>query len=205
MRTAVAAAILGTALVASPLARTDQDARAKESLERTFPQNGRIRMDLSAGEYHISGNPDNRIRLEWSVRDAAQLPRVSARADVHGRDASITTDGPTNKGLNVTIRVPQQADLYVRLTAGDLRIEGIEGNKDVELHAGDVRIDVGRAQDYHNVDASVWAGEIRAAPFQVHKEGLFRSFDWRGKGPYRLHAKLKAGDLRLFTKSGDER
>ena len=201
MRTAVAAAILGTALVASPLAGPDQDARAKESLERTFSQNGRIRMDLSAGEYYISGSPDNRIRLEWSVREAAQLPRVHARADVHDRDASITTDGPSNKGLNVAIQVPQRADLYVRLTAGDLRIEGIQGNKDVELYAGDVRIDVGRAEEYHNVDASVWAGEIWAAPFQVHKGGLFRSFDWRGKGPYRLHAKLKAGDLRLFTKS----
>ena len=201
MRIALATAIFGTALVTAPLAGTDQEGRAKESLERAFPQNGRIRMDLSAGEYHISGSPDNRIRLEWSVRDPAQLPRVKARADVRDLEATITTDAPTNKGLNVAIQVPKQADLYVRLTAGDLRIEGIQGNKDVELHAGDVRIDVGRAEDYRNVDASVWAGEIRATAFQVHKEGLFRSFDWRGKGPYRLHAKLKAGDLRLFSKA----
>ena len=201
MRTALAAAILGTALATAPLAETDQEGRAKESLERAFSQNGRIRMDLSAGEYHISGSPDNRIRLEWSLRDAAQLPRVRARADVRDREATITTDGPSNKGLRVAIEVPKQADLYVRLTAGDLRIEGIKGNKDVELHAGDVRIDVGRAEDYRNVDASVWAGEIQAAPFQVNKGGLFRSFDWRGKGPYRLHAKLKAGDLRLFSKA----
>lgn len=204
MRTALAAAILGTALVTSPLAGTDQGGRARESLERAFSQNGRIRMDLSAGEYHISGSPDNRIRLEWSLRDPAQLPRVRARADVRDHDATITTDAPSNKGLNVAIQVPKQADLYVRLTAGDLRIEGIQGNKDVELHAGDVRIDVGRAEDYRNVDASVWAGEIRAAPFQVYKGGLFRSFDWRGKGPYRLHAKLKAGDLRLFSKNDEE-
>ena len=125
MRIALATAILGTALVTAPLAGTDQDGRAKESLERAFSQNGRIRMDLSAGEYHISGSPDNRIRLEWSVRDPAQLPRVKARADVRDREASITTDGPTNKGLHVAIQVPKQADLYVRLTAGDLRIEGI--------------------------------------------------------------------------------
>ncbi len=201
MRIALATAILGTALVTAPLAGTDQDGRAKESLERAFSQNGRIRMDLSAGEYHISGSPDNRIRLEWSVRDPAQLPRVKARADVRDREASITTDGPTNKGLHVAIQVPKQADLYVRLTAGDLRIEGIQGNKDVELHAGDVRIDVGRAEDYRSVDASVWAGDLKAPPFQVNKGGLFRSFDWRGKGPYRLHAKLKAGDLRLFSKA----
>ena len=201
MRTALAAAILGTALVTAPLAGTDQGGRAKESLERAFSQNGRIRMDLSAGDYHISGSPDNRIRLEWSVRDADQLPRVRARADVRDHEATITTDGPSNKGLKVAIEVPKQADLYVRLTAGDLRIEGIKGNKDVELYAGDVRIDVGRAEDYHNVDASVWAGDITAPPFQVNKGGLFRSFDWRGKGPYRLHAKLKAGDLRLFSKA----
>jgi len=201
MRIALATAILGTALVTAPLAGTDREGRAKESLERDFSQNGRIRMDLSAGEYHISGSPDNRIRLEWSVRDPAQLPRVKARADVRDREATITTDGPMNKGLNVAIQVPKQADLYVRLTAGDLRIEGIQGNKDVELHAGDVRIDVGRAEDYRNVDASVWAGDITAPPFQVNKGGLFRSFDWHGKGPYRLHAKLKAGDLHLFSKA----
>jgi hypothetical protein len=47
----------------------------------------------------------------------------------------------------------------------------------------------------------VWAGDLKAPPFQVNKGGLFRSFDWRGKGPYRLHAKLKAGDLRLFSKA----
>jgi hypothetical protein len=200
MRIALATAILGTALVTAPLAGADQDGRAKESLERAFSQNGRIRMDLSAGDYRISGSPDNRIRLEWSVRDAAQLPQVKARADVRDRDATITTDAPSNKGLRVVIEVPKQADLYVRLTAGDLRIEGIQGNKDVELHAGDVRIDVGRADDYRIVDASVWAGDITAPPFQVNKGGLFRSFDWRGGGPYRLHAKLMAGDLHLFSK-----
>jgi hypothetical protein len=200
MRIALATAILGTALVTAPQAGTDQEGRAKESLERAFSQNGRIRMDLSAGDYHASGSPDNRIRLEWSLRDAAQLPRVKARADVRDHEATITTDAPSNKGLRVVIEVPKQADLYVRLTAGDLRIEGIQGNKDVELHAGDVRIDVGRADDYRIVDASVWAGDITAPPFQVNKGGLFRSFDWRGGGPYRLHAKLMAGDLHLFSK-----
>ena len=78
----------------------------------------------------------------------------------------------------------------------------MRGNKDVELHAGDLSIDVGRAEDYNHVDASLWAGDLHAAPFNVVKGGLFRSFDWNGKGPYRLHAKMKAGDLRLYSKSG---
>ena len=79
--------------------------------------------------------------------------------------------------------MPERSDLYVRLTAGDIRIEDIRGNKDIELHAGDVRIDVGRADDYNSVDASVWAGDIKAEPFNTIKGGLFRSFEWNGKRP----------------------
>jgi hypothetical protein len=202
MRSVIAAALLGAALVAASGLLAQE--RPSDSLERAFVSNGRIRMDLSAGEYRITGSRDNRIRLEWSVRDADQLSKVKARADVKGADATITTDGPSNH-FKVNIQVPERTDLYVRLTAGDLRILQIEGNKDVEVHAGDVRIDVGRAEDYQRVDAGIWVGDLNAEPFQISKEGLFRSFDWKGNGAYRLHAHLKAGDLRLVTKSNDDR
>jgi hypothetical protein len=199
MRVAIATAILGAVLVASPSSQTSGP-RPSDSLERAFAPNGKVRMDLSAGAYAISGSKDNRIRIEWSVRDADQLHRVHARADVRGSEATIATDGPSNNQLHFNIQVPGRSDLYVRMTAGEIRIEDVRGNKDVELHAGDARIDVGRAEDYNRVDASVWAGDLHAAPFNVIKGGLFRSFDWSGKGPYRLHAKLKAGDLRLYAK-----
>jgi hypothetical protein len=199
MRVPIAAAILGTVLVASASMQTST--RPSDSLERPFVQKGKIRMDLHAGDYVISGSQDSRIRVGWSMRDAAIMSKVNAAADVHGSEATITAEGPSNNsGLRFNIDIPNQTDLYIRLTAGDITIEDVRGNKDVELHAGDLRIDVGRAEDYHHVDASLWAGDIHAAPFHVIKGGLFRSFEWTGKGPYRLHAKLKAGDLRLYSK-----
>jgi len=199
MRILAATAILATALVALPSSQTSQDSRPSSSLERAFPSSGRINFSLSAGEYRITGSPDNHLRLKWSVRDPDDLSKVFAAADVSGRDATITTDGPNN--FKADIQVPSRADLYVRLTAGELTIEGIEGNKDVSLHAGELVIDVGRAEDYHSVAASVWAGEVHATPFHVSKEGLFRSFNWTGKGPYSLEARLKAGELHLRSKS----
>ena len=78
-------------------------------------------------------------------------------------------------------------------------IRRVEGDKDVELHAGELDIDVVRAEDYKHVDAGVWAGELHAAAFRVAKEGLFRSFDWTGTGRYSLHAHLKAGEIRLHA------
>src|SRR5262249_5050694 len=149
----------------------------------------------------IVGRKDNRIRLEWSVQDSESLSKVRATADVRASEASIVTAGPSNKNFKVRIEVPERSDLVVRLTAGDIRIEDIRGNKDVALHAGDMSIDIGRAEDYNAVDASSWAGDIHAEPFRVNKGGLFRSFDWKGTGPFRLHVKLKAGDIRLYSKA----
>jgi hypothetical protein len=199
MRTILAASLAGAALVLVSAAQSGNEVlRPSDSLERPFAAGGRIRLDLSAGDYRVSGGPEPRIRVEWTVRDADQLSKVRIGADVQGSHATLTTSGPQN-GFRVVIRVPARSDLHVRLTAGDLTVEGIEGNKDVESRAGDVRIDVGRADDYSRVDASVWAGDLDARPYHVSKGGLFRSFDWRGSGPYRLHAHLLAGDLRLYS------
>lgn len=195
MRLLIAAAIVGTALVTDAASQSPRDSRS-DSLERAFVANGRISMDLSAGEYRISASPDHRIRLDWTVRYANDLPGVIARANVNGTNASITLDGPQNS-FKGDIQVPSRADLYVRMTAGELHIEHIQGDKDIGLHAGELDIDVGKPEDYGRVEASVWAGELNAGPFGAVREGLFRSFDWSGKGPYRLTARLKAGELRL--------
>jgi hypothetical protein len=181
------------ALVGSPAA---QSSDAGRTLERQFASGGRISMSLSAGEYEIVGSPDGRIRLDWDVEDRDRLDEVRNTVDIRGADAKVSTDGPSNN-FQVRIQVPSRSNLHIRLTAGELSIAGIEGDKDVELHAGELDIDVIRADDYHHVDAAIWAGELHANAFNVRKEGLFRSFDWSGKGRYRLHAHLKAGELRL--------
>jgi len=60
-----------------------------------------------------------------------------------------------------------------------------------------VNIDVGKREQYARVDASVNSGEINASAFDVEKGGLFRSFDQRGSGRYRLHAHVGAGQIDL--------
>jgi hypothetical protein len=204
MRTILSTTLVGLALVAAPGLNAQQTSRPSGSLERQFIENGKISMDLSAGDYRITGNADNKIRLTWRVGHDDRLSDVDARADIRGSEARIVTDGPMSN-FRVDIQVPLKADLYVRLTAGELRLDRVEGSKDIELHAGEMRIDVNRAEDYHTVDASIWAGEIHAEPFNVRKEGLFRSFDWKGHGPYRLHARLKAGEVWLSAKTASDR
>lgn len=203
MRIILSAAVLCVMLVAVPQSQSPDQARRSDFLERPFVANGRVAMDLSAGEYRITGSRDKRIRLEWSVRDGARLAEVRARMDVRGLEAAIMTDGPDEANFRGVIQVPERTDLHVRLTAGELTIEDVQGNKDIRLHAGEIRIDVGRPADYQRVRASVWAGDVNAEPFNVTKGGLFRSFDWNGQGRYRLQARLKAGDIRLYSKASN--
>ena len=200
MRRALITSIFGVLLAALPAGQSGSEpARLSDSLERPFAPGGAIHMSLSAGDYRISGSKEHRIRVLWKVRNAQDLPRVRVQADVKGSEATLATDGVRN-GFALEIQVPTRSGLHVRLTAGDLTVDGIEGNKDIESHAGDLTIDVGRAEDYRHVDASLWAGDLEARPFNVSKGGLFRSFDWKGSGAYTLHAHLKAGDLRLVAK-----
>src|SRR5205814_9751708 len=108
MSSKVAAAVVGAALVAA--AAVAQQARTSDALERPFVSNGRIRMNLSAGDYRIVGGPADRIRVEWSARDAAKLPRVRIGADVRGTEAALSTDSPGNSGFKADVHVPAPAD-----------------------------------------------------------------------------------------------
>ena len=195
-----ALALAASALVAAPAAQSDAPSRPSDALDTPFAANGTISMRLSAGGYRISAGRDDRIRLRWSVRRQSQLSEVEAYAEVDGAEATVVMDGPANE-FRAVIEVPARSDLHLRLSAGELSIEDIVGDKDIRLHAGEIRIDVGDPAAYRRVRGSVWAGELRAEPFRRRTGGLFRSLDWRGDGEHDLRVRLKAGELRLYSKS----
>jgi hypothetical protein len=93
--------------------------------------------------------------------------------------------------------VPKSTDLKVHVTAGDVEVQGITGNKDIELLAGNLTVGVGDPADYFRVQASVTTGNIDATPFGESRGGLFRSFQKTGHGRYKLVAHVGAGDLKL--------
>ena len=192
------ALVLGTTLVIGATAQPHSEARPSDSLDTPFSTGGRISMDLSAGGYRVSAGPDDRIRVEWTVRRQHELRDVDADVEVDGSDATVVVDNGPRSGFHVDIEVPRRADLTIRLSAGELSVEEIVGDKDIRLHAGELRIDVGDADDYRRVESSVWAGELQAEPFRTTTGGLFRSLDWRGAGEFLLRAHLKAGELRLY-------
>jgi hypothetical protein len=161
------------------------------------PPGGHLRLHLRSGDFHVLGTANNKITVRLGGWNASNAQDLTVRFKRNDNVADLWFSGGPKNGLQVTIEVPPAAMLYVRMPAGDLTVEGVSGDKDVELRAGDLSIAVGNAADYGRVDASVIAGDLQAAPFNESRGGLFRSFEKRGAGKYKLHAHVGAGDLTL--------
>ena len=197
MKTALLGVAVALATVAgSPAADPAIQSTFGQPVDKPFAKGGVIRMELAAGDYKIAGSPDDKIRVEWRADRADQAANIRADAEIRGTTAVIATRGFKN-GIHFTIAVPARSDIDIDLSAGDLDVRGIEGNKRVESWAGDVTIEVGKPDLYRRVEASVRAGDLNARAFNVSKGGLMRSFAWAGTGPYSLRVKLFAGDLAL--------
>jgi len=185
--------------VASGAAQTKLDVKDIENHPFTadFNSGGKLRMYLQSGSFHIIGGPDNKITVRITGRNADRASEMRVQLQGSNNAADLTvSDGPKND-LEVTIEVPKKTGLFVRMPAGNLELHHVTGDKDAELHAGELVIDVGDASDYSRVDASVYSGGLEASPFGESHGGLFRSFHKEGNGRYHLHAHVGAGDLTL--------
>jgi len=174
-----------------------QDIRIEKThaspVEAKFPANGRIRMDLCSAGIDVIGKDEGVLR--FAADPTRGNTRVSIR--VFGDRADVRVSDCPNNNYRVTIEVPKSSALYIRMFAGELNVNDVVGDKDVVLHFGELNIDVGKAEDYRHVEASVNSGDLEAAAFNVSKGGLFRSFDRSGPGKYRVHAHVGAGQLDL--------
>jgi hypothetical protein len=166
--------------------------------EVDLPYDQKLTLDLRSGDYRVAASSGEKISVR-TTGDRAEKGRDMSLSFKHmNNHAELhVTGGPNSNGPSIVIEVPKSSNLIVRLPFGDLNIEGISGDKDVEMHAGDLNIEVGNPADYAHVDASVNAGDLSAGPFGENKDGLFRSFEKSGPGRYRLHAHVGAGDLNL--------
>ena len=157
----------------------------------------KLRMQLRSGDFRIISRADNKISVRLDGKNAGNAHDLTVRFKHSDDDADLHISGGPRNGLQVTIEVPASSMLYVRMPAGELVVEGVSGDKDIELHAGDLTISVGNPADYARVDASVLTGDLEAPPFGESHGGLFRSFEKRGSGKYKLHAHVGAGSLTL--------
>ena len=137
------------------------------------------------------------ILITYTAGSVDELKRVKVKVRASATNADVSVSDSPHNNFQVTIEVPQRSDLRVRMVAGEIIVDGVEGSKDVEVDFGRIEVKIPKPQEYGHRDASVRAGSIEASAFDVSKGGLFRSFEQSGAGKYRLHAHVATGEINL--------
>ena len=166
-------------------------------IRQKFISGGTVRMHLSAGGYTITPSDSDDIVVTCHARSSEQLSKVKVAIKPAGSSAEVYIEDTPNNNFNATIEVPRKSNLWVRLSAGDLAVEAVEGDKNVEVIAGHMEVEIPHPEEYGHRDASVTMGGLEASAFNISKGGLFRSFQQQGPGKYRLHAHILTGQIDL--------
>ena len=162
-----------------------------------FPSGGQLNMHLRSGDFRVIGREDDKITVRVEAKDPEKAKEIKVRFQRFDHSAELNISGGPKNGVQITVEIPRSMGLFVRMPAGQLELSDITGDKNVQLHAGELIVGVGNPADYSRVEASVTMGGLESAPFGESHGGLFRSFHKEGHGKYKLQAHVGAGDLTL--------
>lgn len=193
----ISLAVLFAPLVAAQTNKIEATNLLDHPFQVDFPAGHHLRLYLRSGDVRVVGKEDNKISVRVEAHDADRAREVRARYERWEDYADLTISRGPRNNIRIIVEVPKTSGLFVRMSAGQLEIEGVTGDKDAQLHFGEMILHIGDPADYSHVDASVSSGGLEAPPFGEDHGGLFRSFEKSGNGKYRLHAHVGAGDLSM--------
>jgi hypothetical protein len=181
----------------------DWDYEETRSDAREFAAGGFVHVRLSVGDMHIKRGDTNKISLRYTVksRHERNVKEANVDFDVRGNNATIEFHAPSggNTAFDVELEVPQTTNIDVHAKVGDVTVEEVEGDKDLSLGVGDLRVSNGRA-GYRMVNASTGIGDVHSDGYGETSGWLGKTLKYHGDGKYELRAHVGVGDIHLDGK-----
>jgi hypothetical protein len=198
-------AVAGVAVLAWNLAGLARaEAPCGPTLDAPLRPRAVLRVHSLPAGLEIVGTDQAAIHVSCTLGDASEAQRIHIRFQGNPDNGSLTIAGDLLKGNNVRVRieVPRKTSLRVEMSAGEVKVEEISGDKDIDLYAGRIAISSARPWDYRSVDVSVSIGAVNAPVYGEQKGGFFRGLTKEtADGEYSLHAHVITGEIDLLGKS----
>jgi hypothetical protein len=167
---------------------------------RDFVSGGYLHLRMSVGDLHIKRGDSTKIRIEYTVKSRREDNVKNARVefDVKGNDATIQFHAASgaNTQFDVQLEVPANTHMDVHQKVGDLTVDRIDGDKDLNLGVGDIRVS-SEHDRYRLVNASAGIGDVNGAGYGETHGWLGKTLKYHGDGKYELRAHVGVGDIRL--------
>jgi hypothetical protein len=170
---------------------------------RNFAPGGTLHVHLKVGDLHVKRGDSGKINLTYTVKSRREKYVKDADLDfeVHGTDASLEFHTPysSNTQIDVQLEVPANTNLDLHEKVGDLTVEDVEGDKDLELGIGDIRVEREHST-YRLVRASTGIGDVNSDGYGETTGWLGKTLRYHGEGKYELRAHVGVGDITLEAK-----
>jgi hypothetical protein len=198
-------AVAGAAVLVWNLAGLARaEAPCGQTLDAPLRPRAVLRVHSRPAGLEIVGTDQPAIHVSCTSGDEDDAQRIRIRLQGNQDDETLTIAGDLRKGNNVRVRieVPRKTSLRVEMSAGELKVEEIAGDKDIDLSAGQITISSTHPWDYRTVDVSVSIGAVNAPVYGAHKGGFFRGIKKKtANGEYSLHAHVITGEIDLLGRS----
>jgi len=169
----------------------------QQSFESNLASGANLRLHLHDGNFRVVGSDAEKISIHVEGKNLEQAKNIKVQLTRSDGGVDLKLSHVPKNELLVTIEIPKSTNLYARMRGGDLSVEGISGDKDLELTGGDLTIQVGSPEDYSHIDVSVRFGDVNGSMFGDPKGWLGNAVRKDGSGKHSLRAHVMAGDLTL--------
>jgi hypothetical protein len=198
-------AVVGAAVLVWSLAGWARaEAPCGQTLDAPLRPRALLRVQSRPAGLEIVGTDQAAIHVSCTSGNEGDAQRIRIRLQGNQDDETLTIAGDLLEGNNLKVRieVPRKTSLRVEMGAGEVKVEEIAGDKDIDLYAGRIAISSTRPWDYRSVDVSVSVGAVRAPVYGAEKGGFFRSITREtADGEYSLHAHVITGEIALLGRS----
>ena len=204
-------------LCAGMLTATAARSAVLETEPHSFPVTAkhRVHIEFPVGELRVIPSDESRVSFDVRVRCRGRADErceeLANRLVLESEDAGGTLHLKlekypkwVNKGLTVMgeLHVPRAMAVEVEMGVGELDIEGLEGDLDVNLGVGEADIRMPRVRANHvSVETGVGEASIRGGGTNTRSSGFIGSHaTWSGgdgRSSVRLHVGVGDGAVRL--------
>lgn len=190
-----------TAFLACSMAGfADASGSCANPLETPLISGAVLNIDSRPAEIEVVGTDRNAIHVLCNVDDPDVARDLELRfSGVPSYGKLTVIGGPMGKGnIRIRVEVPRKTNLRIHTPAGEVKVEEVAGDKDIDLYAGQITISSAQGWSYRYVNTSVVIGEVKAPVYGIDKGGFFRSFTKTvSGGEYRLRAHVMTGEIDL--------
>ena len=167
------------------------------------PAGAHLWFKLRGGDVHIKPGEDPAhivVRYTPDPRKPEQEKNVQLRSRTRGSTIQVEIRTPIWLSVDAELEVPSPLSLEVHMTGGDLTVERVEGDKNLQLFAGDLKVDVGSLQSLREAEVSTRVGDADVPSAGTQHGWLGHTWKYQGSGSYRLYAHTAFGDVNVVAK-----